>query len=156
MQKSVLKLQNEKDKVAAWNGLQYFELRPLTKAFYELVSCIKFKDFVDQFKSNPSSHKIFLNLQHLNLINIILKDGLIFRSIFNSDQIDALKQKFMDLCGQIWKEIVVLTHAFPYTDRMLGMLGYKDMHGYDHIIDQFKSVPKTQEKAWNWKEFYNQ
>jgi len=62
----------------------------------------------------------------------------------------------MSLCLSIRKEIVVLTHAFPYTDRMLGMLGYKDMHMYTHIIDQLKAVPKTQEKARNWREFYNQ
>ena len=56
MQKAVMKLQTEKDKVAAWNGLQYFELRPLTKAFYDLVSAMKFSDFVEQFKENSKTY----------------------------------------------------------------------------------------------------
>lgn len=47
-----MKLKTEKDKVAAWNGIQYFELRPMTKAFYDLVSCKKFDEFIVEFKGH--------------------------------------------------------------------------------------------------------
>lgn len=62
----------------------------------------------------------------LNIYSIITRDGFSFARIFTSDQEREIKTLYMQLCSDIRKEIILITHCFPYLDVMLGQLGQKD------------------------------
>jgi hypothetical protein len=62
----------EEDKVYSWNSSQYFELRPITKHFYEFHSSVLYEKFVSEFSSHEPTRAVLAKMHLLNLYSIIL------------------------------------------------------------------------------------
>lgn len=145
----------EDDKISAWNSSQYFELKPITKYFYDLISSRLMENYVGEFSAHKPTQDVIRKMHLLNLYYIILKDGFTFARIFSLEQEKEIKATFVQLCGDLRKEIILITHAFPYLDVMLGQLGHKDQNVYSHIIEQLRHNLQFTEKESNPSRYYD-
>lgn len=146
---------DSEDKTMNWNNLQFFDLRPMTSCFYDLISVQSLLNFNKEFESHAPTHKVFKNIALLYVTNILLRDGWFFRGILSSIQVEALQTQFNSLLKELRPEIIRVTHAFPFTDQMLGMLGHKDENVYDNVLATIKKVPNVTSRDPNWRKFYN-
>ena len=50
-----------------------------------------------------------------------------------------MKDTFLSLLSDVRPDIIKITHALPYSNPMMGVLGHKDMKPYDHMLDAVRS-----------------
>ena len=88
---SATKLQAAEDKYEAWNEGQYFDMKPMSEAFFDYIMIDSFHKFSKQFKSDKVTHALFKKMLLIHVWGIILKDGWFFSQVFSQSQILGMK-----------------------------------------------------------------
>ena len=129
---------------------QAFDFRDMCLAYNELFCLKTFKEFVGKI-NHKETKAVYENLLLMYLLTRLNKHAGYAKG---SEEDSKLKEAIMNLCQTLRPELVSLTDAFPFPNKMLGPLGNEDLDYVKRFYDHFMSQKDVKDRASWWKTSY--
>lgn len=118
--------------IEVFNDIQPFELTDMCRAYYDYYNADRMEIFLAKIEDEKTK-EVFTNVYKLHLLHTINEQSNYYSQVFTFEQFAEIRDAIMTLCGELRKDILLLTYIFPFPNISLGPLGNEDMQVYKRL-----------------------
>uniref|UniRef100_A0A7S3N5B5 Acyl-CoA oxidase C-terminal domain-containing protein n=1 Tax=Euplotes harpa TaxID=151035 RepID=A0A7S3N5B5_9SPIT len=125
----------------------------MVKAFLDRYILACYIEFLSTFQADSHEKEMFTKLALISIHSQLIEDSRIFTSVLDEAKIEYLKESVISLNKELKNDIVVITYALPYSEKLYGVIAHPE-NMYQRIMKSVRETPGCLERPDEWKYLY--